>query len=85
MGWLGTLFVGAVVGWVGWSIEHGLRRFAQGWLAALIAAVAALVVKMLGNITGLFLDGSAVEWLASVFAAIFALWLLARRPMRQHR
>jgi len=83
MGWLGTLFVGAVVGWAGWGIEHGWRRLAQGWLAALIAAVAALIIKMLGNITGLFLDGSALEWLGSVLAAIISLWLFTRWRAQQ--
>ena len=75
MGWLGTLFVGAIVGWTGWGMHNGWRYLANGWLAALIAAVLALMVKMLGNITGLFVDGSALEWLSSVLGAIIAISL----------
>lgn len=75
MGWLGTLFVGAIVGLSG-SAMQGHRRARQWGLAALLAAVCALVVKMLGNITGLFEDGASIEWLASVFAAILSVTVL---------
>lgn len=72
MGWFGTLFVGAVIGLVGEWMQGGWRPRRMGW-GALIAAICALMVKMIGNIVGIFDDGSSLEWLASVLTAIVAV------------
>jgi uncharacterized membrane protein YeaQ/YmgE (transglycosylase-associated protein family) len=71
MGWLGTLFVGAVVGLTGCALIWR-RAWKRYWMGIPLAAVCALLVKMLGNITGLFDDGGSAEWLAAVAAAIIA-------------
>ncbi len=72
MGWFGTLFVGAVIGFIGEWMQGGWRLGRLGW-SALIAAMCALMMKMIGNIVGMFDDGSSLEWLASVLAAIIAV------------
>ena len=77
MGWFGTIFVGAVVGW--WGARGGRSRQAP-WLVALACALAAIMIKMLGNIVGLFDDGSVVEWLCSVGAAGVMLGVMQWLP-----
>ncbi len=83
MGWLGTLFVGAVVGLADWLMQG--RRAPRGWLRVPIAAVCALMAKMLGNITGLFDDGSTFEWLASVGVAIVVVLIFDAQAHRLGR
>ena len=82
MGWVGTLFIGAVVGWLGG--RGGQSRHAP-WLVALACALAAMVIKMLGNIVGLFDDGSMAEWLCSVGAAVVMLSVMQRLPAGRMR
>lgn len=75
MGWFGTAFVGAVLGLFGWKFHRARNRF-RLWLAVLLAAAAAILAKLAGNLSGAFYDGQTLEWLASVLAAIFAVALL---------
>ena len=87
MGWPGIVFLGLVVGLAaGWL--HPLRRlvsrpFGRLWAAGLAGIVAAMIAKMLGNITGAFHDGESLEWLACVLFALVAgtvtVGLAARR------
>jgi hypothetical protein len=87
MGWPGIVFLGLVVGLAGWLL-HPLRRlvsrpFGRLWAAGLAGMVAAMVAKMLGNITGAFHDGDSLEWLACALLALVAatvtVGLAARR------
>jgi hypothetical protein len=77
MGWPGIVFLGLVVGLAaGWL--HPLRRlvsrpFGRVWAAGLAGMVAAMIAKMLGNITGAFHDGDSLEWLACVLLALVAV------------
>ncbi|MGI4816112.1 MAG: hypothetical protein ACRYG5_19025 [Janthinobacterium lividum] len=80
MGAFGTAFVGAVIGVVALWL-HPMRPFAVHWtrtwpLMAVTAAVAALVAKYAGNLSGLFLDGQLLEWSSAVLAAIVAATLV---------
>ncbi|MCY0388222.1 hypothetical protein OVY01_13440 [Robbsia sp. Bb-Pol-6] len=81
MGWLGTLFVGAVVGIVG-LVMQGRWRAPRFWVGVGAAALCALLVKMLGNITGVLVDGASLEWLAAVVAAIAAVAAFGALAMR---
>ncbi|CAN7508860.1 hypothetical protein LJR034_003423 [Caballeronia sp. LjRoot34] len=77
MGWPGIVFLGLVVGLAGWWL-HPLRRlvsrpFGRLWAAGLAGMAAAIVAKMLGNITGAFHDGDSLEWLACVLLALAAV------------
>jgi hypothetical protein len=77
MGWPGIVFLGLVVGLAGWWL-HPLRRlvsrpFGRLWAAGLAGIVAAIVAKMLGNITGAFHDGDSLEWLACALLALVAV------------
>jgi hypothetical protein len=76
MGWPGIVFLGLVVGLAGWWL-HPLRRsvskpFGRLWAAGLAGIVAAMLAKMLGNITGAFHDGDSFEWLACALLALVA-------------
>jgi hypothetical protein len=80
MGWPGILFLGLVVGVVGWWL-HPLRRMGRTgtqpagriWVAALAGVLAAVVAKMLGDLIGVFHDGDSLEWLACVLFALVAV------------
>jgi hypothetical protein len=77
MGWPGIVFLGLVVGLAGWWL-HPLRRlvsrpFGRLWAAGLAGMAAAMVAKMLGNITGAFHDGDSLEWLACALLALVAV------------
>ncbi|MGI4862080.1 MAG: hypothetical protein ACRYHA_35150 [Janthinobacterium lividum] len=82
MSWLGTLFVGAVIGIVGYAMQ-GRWRAPRFWAGVGVAAVCALLAKMLGNITGVLVDGATLEWLASVIAAIVAVTVFGALAMRE--
>lgn len=77
MGWLGLIFLGAVIGAASWWL-HPLRRAgrvgrgAAGriWTAVAAGILASIVARMLGNIVDLYHDGDTLEWLA---CAVFAL------------
>jgi len=77
MGWPGIVFLGLVVGLAAWWL-HPLRRlvsrpFGRLWAAGLAGMVAAMVAKMLGNVTGAFHDGDSLEWLACALLALVAV------------
>jgi uncharacterized membrane protein YeaQ/YmgE (transglycosylase-associated protein family) len=77
MGWLGTVFVGAIVGLVGWQLHRRRARSSLSWWLALgMTALAAVTAKLAGNLSGLFYDGQMLEWLASVLSAIVAITAL---------
>ena len=82
MGWLGMLFVGAVVGCAAYAMSGGRGGRSAGltWRAALltavVGAVCALLAKMLGNIVGWLVDGSTLEWLISISSAIIGSLVL---------
>jgi hypothetical protein len=77
MGWPGIVFLGLVIGLAGGWL-HPLRRsvarpFGRLWAAGLVGIVAAVVAKMLGNITGAFHDGDSLEWLVCALLALVAV------------
>jgi uncharacterized membrane protein YeaQ/YmgE (transglycosylase-associated protein family) len=89
MGWIGTVFLGAVIGLAGWWL-HPLRRAGRGrstagrvWTALGAGILAAVVARMLGNVVGAYHDGDTLEWLAcSLFALVVVtvtVGLAARR------
>jgi hypothetical protein len=87
MGWPGIVFLGLVVGLAGWWL-HPLRRlvsrpFGRLWAAGLAGMVAAMVAKMLGNITGAFHDGDSLEWLACVLLALVAVTVTVGLAVRR--
>jgi uncharacterized membrane protein YeaQ/YmgE (transglycosylase-associated protein family) len=88
MGWIGTVLLGAVIGFAAWWL-HPLRRAARKrpagrvWAALGAGVLAAVVARMLGNVVGAYHDGDTLEWLAcSVFALVVVtvtVGLAARR------
>jgi uncharacterized membrane protein YeaQ/YmgE (transglycosylase-associated protein family) len=77
MGWIGTIFVGAVVGLSGWWLQRPrVRAGMRLWLAVVLAAAAAVIAKLAGNLTGFFYDGQTLEWLAIALAAIATVTVL---------
>lgn len=71
MGWIGTLLLGAAIGWFGWW-RHPSRA-GRPAPAVLAGALVALAVKLAGNATGVFDDGEILEWLLSVLGALVAV------------
>jgi len=67
MGWLGTVFVGMVVGLAGRATHPA--RTAIGWgMAALLGGGAALLAKYVGQAVGLYAEGEMAGWLAAIVA-----------------
>jgi hypothetical protein len=77
MGWFGTAFLAAVIGFAGWRF-HPARGGRHAGLVIGAAIVAALLVKLAGNASGAFSDGQSLEWLATVLSAIAVVALLGR-------
>jgi hypothetical protein len=77
MGWFGTAFLAAVIGFAGWRF-HPARGGRHAGLVIGAAIVAGLVVKLAGNASGAFSDGQSLEWLATVLSAIAVVALLGR-------
>jgi hypothetical protein len=77
MGWFGTAFLAAVIGFAGWRF-HPSRGARPAALVIGATVVAALVVKLGGNASGAFSDGQSLEWLATVLASIAVVGLLGR-------
>lgn len=82
MGWLGTAFIGAVIGWFGWK-WHPARDLFKLWIAVVASAAGACLAKLAGNASGLFYDGQTLEWLASVLAAVAVVALLGHAATRR--
>lgn len=90
MGWIGLIFLGAVIGAASWWL-HPLRRAGRVgrspaghiWTAIAAGILATVVARMLGNIADVYHDGDTLEWLAcSVFALLVVtttVGLAARR------
>ncbi len=80
MGWIGLIFLGAVIGAAGWWL-HPLRRAGRVacgpagyvWTAIAAGILATVVARMLGNIVDVYHDGDTLEWLA---CAVFALFVV---------
>jgi hypothetical protein len=77
MGWFGTAFLAAVIGFAGWRF-HPSRGERPAWLVTGAAIVAALLIKLGGNVSGAFSDGQSLEWLATVLSAMAVAALLGR-------
>jgi len=83
MGWVGTIFLGAVVGLSGWWLQRPRSRADMRlWLVVVLAAAAAAIAKLAGNLTGFFYDGQTLEWLATVLAAIATVTVWGRVAAR---
>jgi hypothetical protein len=87
MGWPGIVFLGFVVALAGWWL-HPLRRanpkrIGRVWVAGLAGILAAIVAKMLGNLTGVFHDGDSLEWLACALFALVAVTVSVGLAMRR--
>lgn len=82
MGWLGTAFIGAVIGWFGWQ-WHPAREMFKRWMAIAASVGGACLAKLAGNLSGLFYDGQTLEWLASVLVAVAVVILLGRVATRR--
>jgi hypothetical protein len=90
MGWVGLIFLGAVIGLAGWWL-HPLRRAGRigpalagrVWMALGAGALATVLARMFGNLVGAYHDGDTLEWLAcSLFALVVVtvtVGLAARR------
>jgi hypothetical protein len=77
MGWFGTVFLAAVIGFAGWRF-HPSRGARPAGLVIAATVVAALLAKLAGNASGAFSDGQSLEWLATVFVSIAVVALLGR-------
>jgi hypothetical protein len=77
MGWPGIVFLGLVVGLAGWWLHPlrraGSRQIGRVWAAGLAGIGAAVIAKMLGNLTGAFHDGDSLEWLVCALFALVAV------------
>jgi uncharacterized membrane protein YeaQ/YmgE (transglycosylase-associated protein family) len=77
MGWIGLIFLGAVIGAAGWLL-HPLRRAARGpagrvWTAIAAGILAVVVARMAGNVIGAYHDGDTLEWFACTLFAIIVV------------
>jgi len=82
MGWLGTAWIGAVIGGLGWR-WHPARGLFKLWLSVAACAAGACLAKLAGNLSGLFYDGQSLEWLTSVLVAVIVVALLGRAATRR--
>lgn len=67
MGWLGTVFVGMVVGLAGRATHPGRPNIGWG-IAALLGGGAALLAKYAGQAAGLYAEGQMAGWIAAIVA-----------------
>jgi hypothetical protein len=90
MGWIGLIFLGAVIGAAGWWL-HPLRRAgrvgggAAGriWTAVSAGILAIVVARMFGNIVDLYHDGEMLEWIVcSLFALVVVTLTVALAARR---
>jgi uncharacterized membrane protein YeaQ/YmgE (transglycosylase-associated protein family) len=78
MGLIGTLIIGLIVGAIAKFMVPG--RDPGGWVITIILGIAgALVGTFLGRMFGLYREGEAAGWIASIVGAI--LLLLAYRAV----
>ena len=69
---LGTLFIGLIVGFIARAIKPG--NDGLGWIMTAILGVAgSFVATYAGQALGLYAQGSAAGWIASVVGAIVLL------------
>jgi hypothetical protein len=78
MGWIGMVFLGAVIGAAGWLL-HPMRRAARRrpagrlWVAVAASVAATALARMLGSVLGAYHDGDSLEWLACSLFALAAV------------
>lgn len=67
MGWLGTLFVGAVIALAG-RMAHPSGAYLRWGRTLLLGAGVALAAKFGGQAAGIFREGELATWLAVLIA-----------------
>ncbi|WP_423199527.1 MULTISPECIES: GlsB/YeaQ/YmgE family stress response membrane protein [unclassified Cupriavidus] len=80
MAFLGTVFVGLVVGLIARAIKPGDDK--MGWIMTILLGVlGAVVAGYVGRAAGWYQPGQAAGWIASIVGAIILLFLydLVRR------
>ncbi|QET05683.1 MULTISPECIES: GlsB/YeaQ/YmgE family stress response membrane protein [Cupriavidus] len=80
MAFLGTVFVGLVVGLIARAIKPGDDK--MGWIMTILLGVlGSIVAGYVGRAAGWYLPGEPAGWIASVVGAIVLLFLydLVRR------
>lgn len=80
MAFLGTVFVGLIVGLIARAIKPGDDK--MGWIMTIILGVlGALAAGYVGRAAGFYQPGEPVGWIASIIGAIVLLFIydLVRR------
>ncbi|GJG94541.1 GlsB/YeaQ/YmgE family stress response membrane protein [Cupriavidus pauculus] len=80
MAFLGTVFVGLIVGLIARAIKPGDDK--MGWIMTIILGVlGALAAGYVGRAAGFYQAGEPVGWIASIIGAIVLLFIydLVRR------
>ncbi|RZT31919.1 GlsB/YeaQ/YmgE family stress response membrane protein [Cupriavidus agavae] len=74
MAFLGTVFVGLIVGLVARAIKPGDDK--MGWIMTIILGVlGALAAGYVGRAMGFYEPGEAVGWIASIIGALVLLFI----------
>ena len=74
MAFLGTVFVGLIVGLIARAIKPGDDK--MGWIMTIILGVlGALLAGYVGRAMGLYQAGEPVGWIASIIGAIVLLFI----------
>jgi uncharacterized membrane protein YeaQ/YmgE (transglycosylase-associated protein family) len=69
---IGTIFVGLIVGFIARAIKPGDDKL--GWIMTAVLGVGgSFLAKFVGQAMGLYQDGSAVGWIASIIGAVVLL------------
>jgi uncharacterized membrane protein YeaQ/YmgE (transglycosylase-associated protein family) len=72
MGILYTLLIGLVVGFIARAIMPGEQKL--GWIMTAVLGVAgSFLANFVGKAMGMYADGSAAGWIASVVGAVILL------------
>jgi uncharacterized membrane protein YeaQ/YmgE (transglycosylase-associated protein family) len=89
MGWIGLIFLGAVIGAAGWWL-HPLRRatgrtgaMSRIWTAIVAGVLATVVARMLGNIIDIYHDGDTLEWFACAGFALVVVTVVVALTARR--
>lgn len=70
--WIGTLFMGLIVGLLARALKPGDDKL--GWIMTAVLGVAgSFVATAIGNLLGWYRPGQAAGWIASVLGAITLL------------
>jgi uncharacterized membrane protein YeaQ/YmgE (transglycosylase-associated protein family) len=72
MGILYTLLIGLVVGFIARAVMPGEQKL--GWIMTAVLGVAgSFLANFVGKAMGMYADGSAAGWIASVVGAVILL------------